>query len=193
MLFEYFRFYIQQDFYFLTRFVNILALCAAIASYIATTNQFADFAKHTYSAEIGLHEQFSKRMGITAEEKECFKPAPTTYAYTSHLYHAGHSGHLGDVIAAVLPCYWLYAEIGDAFIDAAPEEPIYQEWIATYGGKDFQDRVDEQIAHLDKIAAAVSEADRERMKEHFIISSQYEYAFWEMAYRMETWPVPLEK
>lgn len=53
--------------------------------------------------------------------------------------------------------------------------------------------MDEQIAHLDKIAAAVSEADRERMKEHFIISSQYEYAFWEMAYRMETWPVPLEQ
>ena len=33
----------------------------------------------------------------------------------------------------------------------------------------------------------------EQVKEHFIISSQYEYAFWEMAYRMETWPVPLEK
>ena len=189
---ENFRFYIQQDSYYLTRFAKILALGAAKAPDIATTNQFADFAKHTYSAEIGLHEQFSKRLGITAEEKELFKPAPTTYAYTSHLYRAGHAGHLGDVIAAVLPCYWIYAEIGDAFIDAAPEEPIYQEWIATYGGKDFQDRVDEQIEHLDKIAAAVSEADRERMKEHFIISSQYEYAFWEMAYRMETWPVPLE-
>ena len=82
---------------------------------------------------------------------------------------------------------------GTPSIDAAPEEPIYQEWIATYGGKDFQDRVDEQIAHLDEIAAAVSETDRERMKEHFIISSQYEYAFWEMAYRMEMWPVPLEQ
>ena len=124
---ENFRFYIQQDSYYLTRFAKILALGAAKAPDIATTNQLADFAKHTYSAEIGLHEQFSKRLGITAEEKECFKPAPTTYAYTSHLYHAGHSGHLGDVIAAVLPCYWLYAEIGDAFINAAPEEPIHQE------------------------------------------------------------------
>ena len=80
---ENFRFYIQQDSYYLTRFAKILALGAAKAPDIATTNQFADFAKHTYSAEIGLHEQFSKRLGITAEEKELFKPAPTTYAYTS--------------------------------------------------------------------------------------------------------------
>ncbi|MFZ2665769.1 MAG: thiaminase II, partial [Trichococcus flocculiformis] len=73
---ENFRFYIQQDSYYLTRFAKILALGAAKAPDIATTNQFADFAKHTYSAEIGLHEQFSKRLGITAEEKELFKPAP---------------------------------------------------------------------------------------------------------------------
>ena len=45
----------------------------------------------------------------------------------------------------------------------------------------MQGRVDEQIEQLDNIAAGVSEADRERMKEHFINSSQYEYAFWEMA------------
>lgn len=66
------------------------------------------------------------------------------------------------MIAAVLPCYWLYAEIGDAFIDATPEELIYQEWIATYGGKDFQDRVDEKIEHLD-ITRNGERADRERM------------------------------
>lgn len=89
---ENFRFYIQQDSYYLTSFAKILALGAAKAPDIETTNQFADFAKHTYSAEIGLHEQFSKRLGITAEEKELFKPAPTTYAYTSHLYRAGHAG-----------------------------------------------------------------------------------------------------
>jgi thiaminase/transcriptional activator TenA len=49
--------------------------------------------------------------------------------------------------------------------------------------------VKEQINRLDKIAETLTAGDRERMKEHFIISSQYEYSFWEMAYKLEEWSV----
>ena len=45
--------------------------------------------------------------------KDNFIPAPTAYAYTSHMYRAAYEGHLGDIIAAILPCYWLYYEIGE--------------------------------------------------------------------------------
>ena len=31
------------------------------------------------------------------------------------------------------------------------------------------------------------------MKQHFIISSQYEYSFWEMAYTLEKWPISTEE
>lgn len=46
---------------------------------------------------------------------------------------------------------------------------------------------------MDEIAEKVTEEDRERMKEHFIISSQYEYSFWEMAFSLETWPFKEEQ
>ncbi|MHC2833788.1 thiaminase [Bacillus sp. F9_6S_D1_P_5] len=52
--------------------------------------------------------------------------------------------------------------------------------------------VEEQITRLDTIAEKVTESDRKQIKQHFIISSQYEYSFWEMAYTLEQWPVNTE-
>ncbi|MGQ0518125.1 thiaminase II, partial [Bacillus sp. D-CC] len=86
---------------------------------------------------------------------------------------------------AILPCYWLYYEIGERLKECQPEEQIYNEWISAYGSDWFRTLVEEQITRLDTIAEKVTEADRKRMKQHFIISSQYEYSFWEMAYTLE--------
>ena len=184
-----FRYYVLQDSYYLSHFARVQALGAAKATDLGTTARMAHHAQNTYQAELSLHEKFAKKLGITEEEKASFIPAPTAYAYTSHLYRAAYEGHLGDVIAAILPCYWLYYEIGNRLKGSKPDEPIYQEWIAAYSSEWFQTLVEEQIARLDAIAETVTEADRKRMESHFIISSQYEYKFWEMAYTLEKWPV----
>ncbi|WP_078549051.1 thiaminase II [Litchfieldia alkalitelluris] len=186
---ESFRYYVMQDAYYLSHFAKVQSIGAAKAKDLKTTNRMAIHAQGTYEAELSLHENFSKRLDITEEEQATFKPAPTAYAYTSHMYRAAHNGHLGDIIAAILPCYWLYYEIGEKLQQCSPEEPIYQEWIAAYGGDWFRTLVEEQINRLDEIAETVTKEDQERMKEHFMISSQYEYSFWEMAYRLEQWPV----
>ncbi|MEI5909545.1 thiaminase II [Bacillus spongiae] len=183
---ENFRYYVLQDSYYLTHFSKVQALGASKATDLHTTSRFAAHAQGTYEAELQLHENFAKRLGITDEEKRLFRPSPTAYAYTSHMYRAAY-GHLGDILSALLPCYWLYAEIGEKFQGAAPKEPIYQDWIAAYGGEWFQQLVTEQIERLDDLAEKVTESDRKQMKEHFWISSQYELAFWEMAYTLEKW------
>jgi thiaminase/transcriptional activator TenA len=184
-----FRYYVKQDSYYLTHFAKIQSLGAAKANDLFTTQRMAIHAQGTYGAELALHETFSKKLGITEEEKANFKVAPSAYAYTSHLYRAAYTGHLGDIIAALLPCYWLYYEIGERLQGSTPDEPIYQEWIAAYGGDWFRELVEEQINRLDELAERCTEADKERMKQHFIISSQYEYLFWDMAYKKETWCV----
>ena len=42
---------------------------------------------------------------------------------------------------------------------------------------------------VDRLAAGVDDSVRGRMEEAFLTSSRYEYLFWEMAWRLETWPV----
>ncbi|MDQ1912259.1 thiaminase II [Paenibacillus sp. GD4] len=184
-----FRHYVLNDAYYLSHFARVQALGAAKADDLFTTNRMAVHAQGTYGAELSLHEKFSKLLGITDEERSRFQPAPTAYAYTSHLIRAAYTGHLGDIVAAILPCYWLYYEIGERLAGCTPEEPIYREWIAAYGGEWFRELVQEQIDRVDALAEQVTEADRERMKQHFLISSQYEYLFWDMAYKQEAWPI----
>ena len=180
-----FRYYVMQDAYYLSHFSRIQALGAAKANDFETTSRMAAHAQGTYEAELSLHKIFTHRPGIKHEEQANFKPSPTAYAYPSHMYRVAYQGHLGDIIAAILPCYWLYYEIGEKLQSYTPAEPIYQEWIAAYGGEWFRTLVEEQINRLDKIAETLSKDDLERMKEHFIISSQYEYSFWEMSHTLQ--------
>ena len=186
---EKFKYYVLQDAYYLTHFAKCQAYAGAKAIDLETTASLADHAKGTYEAELALHRDFSVRLGVTEEEKNNFQPAPTAYAYTSHMYRSVLTGSIGDVIAALLPCYWLYYEVGEKLKGCTPNEAIYQEWIATYGGDWFRGLVEEQINRLDELAAAATEADRIRWKTHFMISSRYELAFWEMAWTMEGWSV----
>jgi len=185
--FDQFRYYVLQDSYYLSHFARVQSLAGAKADNLETTNRLAAHAQGTYQAELGLHETFLKELGVTEEEKAVFQPSPTAYAYTSHLYRSALFGDLGMIISSLLPCYWLYYEIGKRFKEYQPDVPIYEEWIKTYGSEWFQSLVEEQINRLDQLAEACTPKQRQAMKETFLISSQYELRFWEMAYTLESW------
>ncbi|MFD2169641.1 thiaminase II [Tumebacillus lipolyticus] len=187
---ESFKYYVLNDSYYLSVFAKVQALGAAVANDLHTASRMAAHAQGTYEAELSLHETFSTRLGITAEDRAAFEPSPTAYAYTTHLLAVGYTGTLGEIIAALLPCYWLYAEIGKRLQGATPEQPIYQEWIRAYGGDWFETLVTEQIDRLDALAELATPEERRRMEQHFLISSQYELSFWGMAYSLEQWPAP---
>lgn len=186
---ECFKYYVLQDSYYLSHFARVQAMGAARAEDLYTTSRMAAHAQGTNDAELALHATFMKQLQITEEELANFEPAPTAYHYTSHLYRVAESGSLGEIISAILPCYWIYQEIGETFKDATPHEPIYQEWIAAYGGEWFSQLVQEQINRLDDLAEKASEQEKDKMTRHFLISCEYEYLFWEMAYTLEKWPV----
>lgn len=184
---ETFKYYILQDIYYLKHFGKVHALAAAQAEDFRITSLLAQKASQTAEAELTVHKEHAKALNITEKDTAQFKPAPTAYAYTSHLYRAALSGSLAETVAALLPCYWLYADIGRKYQDAKPEEPIYQNWIKTYASEWFHTSTQEQIDLLDRLAEDASDREREKMKEQFVIAKEYELAFWEMAYTKEGW------
>lgn len=181
------KYYVLQDGYYLSHFARVQSLAGAKAEDFHTVNRMAFHAQGSYEAEMAMHEQFTSMLKITAEEQETFEVSPTAHAYTSHLYRAAHFGSTGVIIAALLPCYWLYYEIGERLQGAQPGHPVYQEWIDAYGGDWFKDLVNEQINRLNVYAEQASPAEKAMMQEYFLISSRYELQFWQMAYTMETW------
>src|SRR5699024_8964199 len=105
----------------------------------------------TAEAEITVHKQHAELLDISDEEMENFKPAPTAYAYTSHMYRASLLGDLSEVVSSMLPCYWLYADIGRINANANPSVEVYQNWINTYASDWFQESTKEMIDLLNEL------------------------------------------
>jgi thiaminase/transcriptional activator TenA len=98
---------------------------------------------------------------------------------------------VADIVAAVLPCQWGYAEIARHLrAQGLPAEPRYRRWIEMYAGPEFEDYGRWLRETLEGLAPHLSPAHRERLKRTFHTSSRWEYLFWEMAWRMERWSVP---
>ena len=92
------------------------------------------------------------------------------------------------LIAALLPCFWLYWDVGNAISRvAAPNNP-YRAWIDTYADEGFGEAVKAVIAVTDKAAAGTTEAVRRKMATAFLRSSQWEWLFWDSAYQKRGWP-----
>jgi thiaminase/transcriptional activator TenA len=140
--------------------------------------------------ERSFHASFGKTLGLSRKQLDAVPKGPITQAYIGHLQSVARTGSLGELVAAVLPCYWIYGEVGRRLYKGRPRKPkIYREWIETYAGEAFWQPVREQIQLMDQLGAAASSSEKKIMAAHFTLSSRYEFMFWEQAYRLQSWPV----
>ncbi len=188
---ERFRFYLRQDYLFLIEYSRVFALAAAKAPDLATMQLFAGLLRDTLETEMALHRGYCARLGLSAAELEAAAIAPVTLGYTRHLLTVAYGGTLADIVAAVLPCQWGYAQIGDALARRGepPGARFYSEWIRTYSSAEFAAGVEALRRLLDGMTEGWPRAALAPLESHFITSSRYEYLFWEMAYTQSDWPV----
>ena len=179
-----FRHYIVQDAHYLRGYARALAVCAAKAPDEDTTVMFAQHAAGAIAAERDLHASLLDVLG-TGDEPV----APATQAYVSYLLATAHGGSFADALGAVLPCYWIYARVGEALLAAGSPDPVYARWIAMYGSDDYQSVVDAVLDVTDRVGAELSGADLARMRTHFTTTARYEWMFWDAGHRQEQWPV----
>ena len=92
------------------------------------------------------------------------------------------------LVAAILPCFWIYWDVAGAIVaSAAPDNP-YRAWIDTYADPRFGEAVRAAIAIADRAAEAATPQIRDAMLAAFTRSAQYEYLFWDGAYQRRGWP-----
>jgi thiaminase (transcriptional activator TenA) len=179
-----FQFYIEQDAQYLEQYSRILAMAGARGPDGATLRLFAESALEAVAVEQALHAQYLSEFGSEAAE-----PSPDCLGYTSFLLATAYHEPWEVLMAAVLPCFWIYWDVGNAIAREAAIENRYRAWIDTYSDEGFGDAVRAVIAATDTAAAGASAALRDRMMTAFIRSTQYEYLFWEGAYQLRRWPV----
>ncbi|WP_328996059.1 thiaminase II [Kribbella sp. NBC_01245] len=182
-----FRYFIVQDSHYLRAYSRALTLVAARATDEEAVSMFARHAAEAIEVERELHTGLLAQLGLTPADVDAAGSGPTTTAYMSYLTAVCATGTYAEAVAVVLPCYWIYRDVGRELLTRSSPDPVYREWIATYGSPEFDAVVESVLAVTDRLEMGV--AERERCHQHFATTSRYEWMFWDAAYHQLDWPV----
>jgi thiaminase (transcriptional activator TenA) len=181
--------FISQDTHYLQDYVRTLLILAAKSSDFEVTKMLTTHAAAAAAAETGLHAELMKDLGRDPAELLAFDARPATRAYTTFLVATVFSASFADGLAAILPCFWIYAEVGKHLRQAGSPNPVYQRWIDSYGSDDYLREVTLALDLTDRVGLDLGSEAEAAARRHFAMAARYEWMFWDAAYRRETWPV----
>lgn len=175
---ERFLAYLDQDLQYLDGYSRALTLLAARAPDERQRLFFATGAVSCTETEGELHRA---RLRHAEPGAAGAGPGEVTRRYTSFLLAATAAEPYPVGLAAVLPCFWVYADVGRhlgelAAAAGAAEHP-YADWLATYADEGFQEATRTARELLDEAARGASPAVRERMREVFLEACALERDF----------------
>lgn len=183
---ERFLTYLAQDALYLREYARVLAEAARLAPTPWEQSFWAASSQGCIAGELELHASWlTPETGVTAETFDT-EPSAVTSAYLDHLRATAFSGDYPTLIAAVLPCFWLYADLG-ARLHAGefgaqvldPGHP-YASWLATYADPAFAEANERAIDLVTAAAAVADDRLRDRMHRAFVIASEHERAFFDL-------------
>jgi thiaminase (transcriptional activator TenA) len=183
-----FRYYIEQDYQFLTRYVQVMAFGVTASNNLNTTTRMAELLHSTLAVEMHALRDLYKGFGGDPKDLSKISRSPTCAAYTNHLLSIAAERNLLLILASILPCQWGYREIGRSLkARGLPADERYAAWIEEYADQEYGELVDWVIETLDRLAEVAGDAAIDRTFEIFQLSAEYEYRFWDMAWNMEEW------
>jgi len=187
---ERFAFYLVQDARYLIAFARSLALASARAPDTEAGAFFAGSARTALVVERSLHEGELARLGWSEARAAGLATSPTCLAYSSFLGAVAATEAWPVVVAAVLPCFWVYYEVGTEIAKrtAGHVAHPYRAWIDTYSDEEFASSVATIRRIADDAAAEASPRLVEQMADRFARATSYEWMFWDSAWRLEGWP-----
>jgi hydroxymethylpyrimidine/phosphomethylpyrimidine kinase len=172
-----FAYYLAQDALYLSGYSRALALASSLAPTAAEQLFWAKGAHTCIEVEAQLHREWLSGRTVSGGQ------GPVTKQYVDHLLAAGAAGGYAELVAAVIPCYWLYAHVGQVLHGAyrasgAAGHP-YGAWLETYADQGFAEAARQAVAIMDDVAARSSREERRRMLTAFRESSRYELRFFD--------------
>ncbi len=183
-----FKRWVLQDYLYLKEFARIFAWAVTKTERLETMGWYAKVLDLTLNTEMSLHRKYAERFGISADELETQEMWPTTRAYTDFLVRVSADGDVADLLAALLPCAWGYVYVARALARGkAPDDQRYAEWIEQYASDEFAEAAEWLKAELNKTTQGATAEKKRRLNDIFVLSSRYEWQFWEMCWHGEEW------
>lgn len=165
--------YLAQDAIYLGEYARVLARASTLAP---TSDEQVFWARAAESALVEERRLHESRLAAAAREPEPV-PEPQTLAYTDHLHASG--GSYGELVAALLPCFWLYTDLGTRLATHRRDDHPYDDWLALYGDPVFAEATARAVGIADAAALEAGPRERARMDAAFARSMQHELRFFE--------------
>lgn len=183
--------YLAQDDFYLRGYARALAMLATRAPTAEASAFWAASASGAVAAEVDMHATLMADPRL-ADQPRAAAASPTTRAYVNLLQTAAAYEPYAVGVAAVLPCYWVYADVGERLAGAAAKvaEHPYGAWAAAYDDPAFREATVTAISLMDDAAEAADDQTRDAMAEIFAAATWYEHEFWARSYALEAWPLP---
>lgn len=172
-----FSFYLDQDALYLRDYSRALATLSARADTAEAQVHWAAGAHEAIAAESQLHE------GWLANRARLGGPSPITMGYTNFLRASAAGDDYVVGAAAILPCYWLYEEVGAVLSSQNHADHPYAEWLSMYGGEEFAAEVARSLAEVERAFETASPAQRVRAARAYLSACVYEREFFDQAHR----------
>ena len=172
-----FAFYLDQDALYLRDYSRALATLSARADTATAQVHWAAGAHEAIAAESQLHE------GWLANRARLGGASPITMGYTNFLRASAAGDDYVVGAAAILPCYWLYEEVGAVLSSQNHADHPYAEWLSMYGGEEFAADVARSLAEVERAFEAASPAQRVRAARAYLSACVYEREFFDQAHR----------
>jgi thiaminase/transcriptional activator TenA len=186
---ETFRFYVQQDWLYLQEFTRTVTIIAARCPDVAGMKFLLDWVQPLVAMEYHFHRKHEQALDLDFGNIN-WEMNEANWAYTRHMLATAHAGSTIEALAALLPCPCVYAHVG-AVLCEGPKSPVpmYQEWIDFYAPKrdGFAPRIAAIQGLFDRLAADADAATMASCERNYVISSRYEWKFWDSTYKRETW------
>jgi thiaminase (transcriptional activator TenA) len=183
---ERFRFYLEQNLFYLPRYARVMALGVAKARDERELRLFAAALQQVIDVEIPENRELLGRVcELGAEDRGgADEPAPGALAYTSWLESVAGAGGTPEILAAVLPCTWSYGDIAKRLAPGAAPHPIYSDWLRFFAGDAYSDVVERMRRDTDEL---IGDADLEPLADIFRTGVRLERGFWDMAFGLADW------
>ena len=184
---ERFALYLIQDTHYLEAFSRALALAAARAPSVEERLFLTDACRESVAIEDEMHRSLLVRLGVDPGTVAQTPKTPACAHYVDFLLRLAAWEPYELQLAGLLPCFWIYWEVGMEVRRRQVTPNPYQAWIDTYAGEEYGQVVRRWIEWTDRRAAEASGPLRTRMFEEFGTASRLEWRFWDSAYREEVW------
>lgn len=183
---EKFQFYMLQDAKYLEHYGRALAALGSKAKDNEMALDFFEFGKNALIVERALHEAYFKQFKLEPNQEITIEPV--CHHYIHFLKSTVAYDPIEVATAAILPCFWIYKEVGDhIYQNQNTDNNPYKNWIETYSGDEFAEGVKKALQYSNYMAENSTDKGRKAMLEAFIAASRLEFNFWDAAYRNIKW------